>query len=61
MWVCVNERLEYLRMHKYKLIKSLEWAIINNDRLFGQALERELKATLQDIKHWEKIRKESSK
>lgn len=61
MWVCVNERLEYLRMHKYKLIKSLEWAIINNDRLFGQALERELKATLKEIKQLEKIRKESSK
>lgn len=59
--MCVNERLEYLRMYKYKLIKSLEWAIINNDRLFGQALERELKATLKEIKQLEKIRKESSK
>lgn len=49
-----KQKLEELRKKKHNLFQSLEWAIINNDRLFAQTLEVELKTTLKAIKKLER-------
>ena len=45
-----HEQLKPLLNKKHNLMKSLEWAVINNDRLLAQVLEKDLKATLKEIK-----------
>ena len=45
----IDAQLKVLREKKHNLIKSLEWAVLNNDKLFAQILEIELKSTLKEI------------
>lgn len=53
-----NKQLKQLLEKKHNLMKSLEWAVINNDRLLAQVLEKELKLTLKEIK---KLKQNNSK
>ena len=45
----IDAQLKVLQEKKHNLIKSLEWAVLNNDKLFAQILEIELKSTLKEI------------
>ena len=42
-------RLQLLITRKLTVMKSLEWAIVNNDRGMAEVCERELKILLKNI------------
>lgn len=42
-------RLQLLIARKLTVMKSLEWAIVNNDRGMAEVCERELKILLKNI------------
>lgn len=48
-------RLQLLIARKLTVMKSLEWAIVNNDRGMADVCERELKILLKNIN---KVKKE---
>ena len=48
-------RLQLLIARKLTVMKSLEWAIVNNDRGMAEVCERELKILLKNIN---KVKKE---
>lgn len=48
-------RLQLLITRKLTVMKSLEWAIVNNDRGMADVCERELKILLKNIN---KVKKE---
>ena len=45
----IDAQLKVLQEKKHNLIKSLEWAVLNNDKQIEQILEIELKSTLKEI------------
>lgn len=47
--MCKDTQLEQLQARKSNIIKSLEHAINNGDRLLAEVCERELKTILKQI------------